>query len=281
MQSENPLAIYFNERIDTFTTHLNNTQQHFNEYDLHQLRVEIKKMRTLLRLLIIAVEKEYDKDKFEKILRKLFKPGGKIRETQINTAKASEFKFALADRFNKYLDLKTQKHTEKFRNALSNFIDEDFEKFKKELEAFIEHTDRDQFNASLIQFIGNEFDTIKLLFNEIADERKLHRTRMHLKASGYMLNLVIELWNDDELRVIHQNVKNTEALIGEWHDKIVFKKSLQKFAEQELSPTEVHVLNSTADSLEQKIAASYDEISHQLGQLVAIDFSLFNNKYLD
>jgi CHAD domain-containing protein len=237
-------------------------------------------MRTLLRLLIIAVEEEYDKDKFEKILRKLFKPGGKIRETQINTTQASDFNFALADRFNKYLELKTQKHTEKFRNALINFIDDDFEMFKKELEAFIEHTDRDRFNVSVIQFLGNEFDTIKLLFNEIADEKKLHKARMHLKASGYMLNLLIELWNDHDLIALHQNVKLIETMIGDWHDKIVFKSSLQKFADHELSPTEVHVLNSTAESVEQKISESYNEISHQLGQLIDHDFTLFRKKFI-
>ncbi len=279
MQADNSLIKYFEERLSILTLHLHNTNLHFKEEDLHQLRVEIKKMRALLRLLDIAVREDYSKKRYEKILRKLFKPGGKLRESQINIAQANEFKFQLADRYKEHLERKDEIHSKKLKQALDQFITSQLNVFENELSAFIEETDPNHLNISIFRFLRQEFETIETLFPDISDHKILHKVRMHLKASGYMVNLAMELYKDESLQTLYDGIKSVEALIGTWHDKIVFIKSLGKFADKELSPAEVHVLNSTADSVNNDIEKSHHEIETHLIQLINNDFKVFYLKY--
>ena len=279
MQAENSLIRYFEERLSILKLHLHNTNLHFKEEDLHQLRVEIKKMRALLRLLDIAVREDYSKKRFEKILRKLFKPGGKLRESQINMAQANEFKLQLADRYKEHLEKKDEIHSKKLKRALDQFITSQLNVFENELSAFIAETDPNHLNTSVFRFLRQEFETIETLFPDISDHKILHKTRMHLKASGYMVSLAMALYKDDSLQTLYDGIKSVEALIGTWHDKIVFIKSLGKFADKELSPAEVHVLNSTADSVNHDIEKSHQEIETHLTQLINNDIKAFYLKY--
>jgi len=78
----NLLSKYFEKRINTFIKYFNSTKEHFGVEDLHKMRVEVKKLRAFFRLLELATEKSYQKAEHYKFLAKIFKPGGRLRQTQ-------------------------------------------------------------------------------------------------------------------------------------------------------------------------------------------------------
>ena len=78
----NLLSKYFEKRINTFIKSFNSTKEHFGVEDLHKMRVEVKKLRAFFRLLELATEKSYQKAEHYKFLAKIFKPGGRLRQTQ-------------------------------------------------------------------------------------------------------------------------------------------------------------------------------------------------------
>lgn len=279
MRIPNPLSAYFNERIEVLTTHLNNTRVRLNEEDLHRLRVEIKKMNTLLRLLEVVARDGYEKKKYEKVLLKMFGPGGKLRESQQNIAQATAFGMKDIGHYRDHLATKNKKQEEKLQAALQQFVTARLDLFRAELENFITHIDQDELNASITRFLNYEFRTIQDLSGEMSDQKTLHNIRRHLKAAGYMLILAIELWNDDKLIPFSNEVKSAETLIGNWHDKVVFVKSLGKYAEQDLSPAQVHVLNDTAQKANREIEVAYHEIESVLTRLINKDIDWFKRTY--
>jgi len=171
VKQDNPLITYFTERWAVFTLHLNNTIAHFGEEDLHQLRVEIKKMRALFSLLEGAIPGGFKKKKYEKPLQKLFRPGGKLRETHMNKVLVEAYNLKDPDNYNQFQETLADKHTEKLN----------------------------------------------------------HKVRMHLKSSGYILKFIVELHPHPARKIFYDEVKTTESLIGDWHDKVVFKQSLRAY----------------------------------------------------
>lgn len=252
MQQEHTFTQYFDTRFTVFKMYLQNTSQNFEEEDLHQLRVEIKKMRSLFELLKTIFGDSFDSKYFKKTLRKLFKPGGKLRETQLNILQADETGLALLNSYRNDLLKKNEKQILKLRNVLGKFIDQELGPFESEIKHFIKINEYSQLKSSIVKFVSSEIQKVEELFPHIANHDQLHRMRRYLKSSGYALKLYQELWYDVNLVSFYDEIKTTESLIGDWHDKIVFRQSILNFANkhpEKLNETDLEIVKQKLDSI--------------------------------
>jgi len=225
----NPLFKYYTERWAVFTLHLNNTIAHFGEEDLHQLRVEIKKMRALFSLLEGAIPGGFKKKKYEKPLQKLFRPGGKLRETHMNKVLVEAYNLKDPDNYNQFQETLADKHTEKLKRRLETIGGPELDQLFQQITGIINNIGFDAVYQSAFKFLNIEFNAIEHLYPDIENEKTLHKVRMHLKSSGYILKFVVELHPHPARKIFYDEVKTTESLIGDWHDKVVFKQSLRAY----------------------------------------------------
>ncbi len=229
VKQDNPLITYSTERWAVFTLHLNNTIAHFGEEDLHQLRVEIKKMRALFSLLEGAIPGGFKKKKYEKPLQKLFRPGGKLRETHMNRVLVKAYNLKDPDNYNQFQETLAEKHTKKLKRRLETIGGSELDQLFQQITGIINSIDFDAVFQSAFKFLNTEFNAIKHLYPDVENEKILHKVRMHLKSSGYILKFVVDLHPHPARKNFYDEVKITESLIGEWHDKVVFKQSLRAY----------------------------------------------------
>ena len=205
-KDKNLLLDYYNTRWNVFQNHLVNTKNHLGVEDLHQLRVEIKKMRALIGLLVITFDESFIRKEFEKPLVKIFKPGGKLREIHINKYLAASYNFPFMQEYIVYLDSLATKYIEKLLTRLDQFSDEKMNLFKFKLPELVSSVKIEILINSAHEFLIGEFNNIRDLFSESISDKQIHKIRMHLKAAGYILKLLLDLKPEKSTLIFYQQI---------------------------------------------------------------------------
>ena len=136
--SSNSLYKHYKQQLVLFRKHFDNTHERCEMEDIHQLRVSIKKIRTNLTLMSIASEGEFNNKYHFKLLSKLFKNAGKLREIQVNQAildkldleeqHIDELYQSAIHCYRNHLTQQSQKSIQRLKETLNNF---NFIKLKK------------------------------------------------------------------------------------------------------------------------------------------------------
>lgn len=266
--SENPLVNYCNERLHVFKIHLTNTVKDFEEESLHQLRVEIKKMRALIRLLAIVLPEGFDRKEIESVLSNIFKPGGKLRETHINKALVIRFDTVFTDDYIAWQNALADKYTGKLKSSLVYFEENELDVFTENLSEIIKRIDYNQIIQSANQFLKVEFNTVKTLFPNANDKKILHKIRMHLKAMGYILKLILELEKQSNKQIFYYKIKTAESFIGDWHDKVVFLQSLQRYFRKRPQFSKIPDSEYVVDKTNAEISEAEFQIKQYLQEII-------------
>ena len=254
---------YFNRRTEEFLRRVRNVKNTLDDENIHQLRVEVKKIRSVLKLLDDIAEDGINIKEYRKMLSRLFKPAGKLRETNINLGLLDQHTDFSLTTYRQYLQGKTDKQILKFLLALKRFDDNLFAEYNKKI---LEQTglyETAKMLAHADQYIRKELDRVNWLKPEINRKKKLHHIRKRLKTLGYILNITLEVQNDENREGFYLLVKDTETLIGDWHDLAMFRNSLKKFIAQ-------HPGYSGEGEMNRLISAINREITEQIS-LIAIN----------
>lgn len=221
--------------------------QSFSVENFHQLRVEIKKLKALLKFVNFCSKKNKRKKLF-KPFKAIFIQAGKVRELQLeeSTLKKyaiyrsleiyrNELKKELKNEKNIFFGMRNKKFRKKFAKANSVV----FPNIKK-----IHRKDTEEYIKSMRKKIDLFLQNKHLKFTEVHALRKL------LKEYYF---------NNKSLRLQEQNrlVVKTEyilELLGKWHDCIITKGHLEKaekkielIDEKEKKQLEKLKINLTAD----------------------------------
>lgn len=183
---------------------------------LHKLRVNIKKIRALLRLV------QYDDPKFNykkqyKPFRKVFRAAGKIREHDITAAILSKHINTTTVPLTT-LDAPTTKQLKK--------IAEQRKKIKKCANLLLKELRRID-SESIYTYLHMKREYLRQQLATMPPEEKLHDLRKQIKDVIYLLNAVQQ---EEEFSLF---LSELEALIGKWHDKAVALNYLQQYAPEE------------------------------------------------
>jgi len=227
---QNNLLNYFNRRKTEFLFRLTNSMVAMDEEDIHQLRVEIKKIRSVLKLLDRISAEGYQAKEFRRLLSGLFKPAGRFREDHINLSLLDQFPGFALNGYRQYLQDRLKKHSEKLHRVVNIFDQNSFLVFHGQVDDKISLYDDGTVLLNTGEFISKEVESIKAIWADTNHKNKLHRTRKHLKALGYIMNMRLELYSNVHLEGFYNLVKETETHIGNWHDRIVLINSLEKYS---------------------------------------------------
>ncbi len=250
----------------------NKIEKHFDANDIHEFRVEFKKLRALLRLLGMEIADAENLD-MPRNLKEIYTVTGKIREIQLQLLRIDETVSA-KEKLPKYRTL-LKKEIMKLKRELMFWLKhEPVSKMEEKINAHIPVS----FKAATIKiFLSFKFSNINALFagRIIADE-SLHRIRKNIKDILYVYKIF------EEFRIL-----NMEELFG---DKTCFDhatlvtEELGKFNDQciALSLLRPEWLSSMKDNekkLLQKISLHWMEekeiLKQQLVEIVIQDF-LYN-----
>jgi len=265
---ENPLIRYLSERLEALTMFLSNTLNYPTDEDVHQMRVEIKKLNALIRMLDFVVEEDLNTKKFRKTLTCIFRSAGKLREDLINNKLAAEYNLDLGTDYHQLIEKKAEKHGSKLKNKLKLFLGSEWSVLQNKLMDIALKTNLNILGQSALQFLNAEFATIEKLYPQKSEEKILHKIRIHLKASGYIISLLSGLNTGKDWEEFYVQLKTTESLIGSWHDQVVFKKLLQKIVQGSPDPNEINRINSVCLKLKTDINEAVTVIHQQLSMVV-------------
>lgn len=229
LPSENHLSNYFQLRTNNYWFWFEKTSRDFGVEDLHKLRVEIKKFRSFLRYIEMDDKLDFDKKDHYILLSTIFKPGGALRETQMNLAILKRHRAYDLPGYHAYLNRRMEKQSRKLKASLDQFDAARMQELNEELLRQLVLIDEAAIRLNARSFINNELATMRKLRRKISNPKDLHQVRTHTKAMGYVARMIYEMYPTKKLGNLLLTAKSAEKLIGNWHDRVVFRNSLLRY----------------------------------------------------
>ncbi len=220
---------FLKKRIKMLETLINTHQSHSNVKFFHLIRVEIKKIRSIIQMIDLYSNKTVSQ-KSTKPIDKIYKAAGKVRSMQIE-------KELLDMKFQKYPLLDYHKRlSSKLKNAKTAFnktLTENIEwnKIKNKLYTQINHTNFNDYK----KYLKRKSKEIKEIISmKIIPEKKYHELRTMLKNLTYHLKMGYHKFSKTAI----QEWIKISNLLGKWHDLVSLKKSLLKFVSKNIKSSE-------------------------------------------
>jgi CHAD domain-containing protein len=228
-ESQKSLIGYFRKRSTSFFKRLQETKDELGVEDIHQLRVETKKMRAVLRLLEIISDNQFDKKSHLEFILKLFKAAGRLREIQVNLGIVYLYPPTPFLAFKNHL-LEAEEHAFKeFQIVLERFPTEQLQYMNTHIEPLIASIKPAKIHLTCHHFISERLQNIDVLRQEFYKKESPHDIRILLKAIAAILKLWHELLPHKELKKAIKQITPVAELIGDWHDTFVLHKAMKKF----------------------------------------------------
>lgn len=211
------LVASYLEKVEAAACQVNET---FDEDAIHKLRVNVKRLRALMRLYWLFRGKA--KPGIPAIVRKLYKCAGRIRDLQLVLQRFGAdglpqvyLRSAEAGLEAAKADWATLYDSPKLTKAVRRLSEHSY----KPLPAFIAG-----------EFFKNRMEEIELLSSaEMPDDEELHSIRKLVKDIVYMQRIADEGWSRARLLLAHVPILKLEELadvIGEFNDMVVARQIL-------------------------------------------------------
>ncbi len=206
--------IYYEQRIKHVQNHLHEFGINDTETSMHEFRLELKKLLSILKFL----RKIYPKSNFKKqinVLEKIFLIAGEIREFQL-LVKWLENNELTDFRFNYFPNSILQKNM----YDLSIQIDQikyDFGVLMQDVQSFVLGTNKILIDQYLIDLNAR----IEKKISKNCTEQEWHEIRKLIKRKIYAAN-----WKEDIQDSNFAYFQKLQELIGQWHDAEVMINTL-------------------------------------------------------
>lgn len=201
------------KKIDKLTHKILND---FDEDDIHDMRVEVKKLRAFLRLLDI---KKNGEPLIPKLLKTFYGYVGIVRDIQLH--KHSLFKYITDDNVDKpetYIKILTDEEDHWKKEAEELMKDNNFHDVKEKiLNALPGKLDK----STIKKFTKNKLDELKEQLRKPDDATAIHNTRKILKDLFYNYNYIEELPDLPKTIAKEDALKSLTKLLGDYMDKYV------------------------------------------------------------
>lgn len=213
------LEKYFSQREKNLFNHLHDFELTGDEVSLHDLRVEMKKLRAIIKFL----RNIYSKARIKKpahALRAIFQQAGEIREFQIisqwlqkNNFSTIEKVYFPADQL-KYMIIQFQKETEHLKD--------EFNKITELIIPFIENTNEILAEQYFIDLNAQ----LEQLCHEGLPQTEWHELRKLIKQRIYAYNWVPRKTESEDTNFSYYH--KLQETIGFWHDLIIIKDAFSQ-----------------------------------------------------
>lgn len=217
---DTPLEKYFAQRVKNVFNHLHDFELNGDDVSLHDLRVEIKKMRAIIKFLRNIYPKQQIKRPAH-LLRNIFQTAGEIRESQLLQQWLQKNQFLIIE--NKYFPPeKLEFLTMQFRQNANQYKD-DFKEIIESVSKFVHST-----NEILAeQYFINLNAHVEKLCRKNLPQTEWHELRKLIKQRIYAYNWIHhEKDGDDDPNFSYYN--KLQEHIGLWHDLEIIKDNFSQ-----------------------------------------------------
>jgi len=202
---------------------------------VHQLRVSIKKFRTVNKVLEHLIPESSDENARQlAMLRKLFKLAGKLRDAQVQLKILHEYKkdLNIDTKLLENLLAGTERNTlKKFLSGYSNFSvalnDKPYQKLGSRI---LSGSPDGSFRNRAVELLKKRIDKTRIALEHADSEEGLHRVRILLKQIRYIHGILSRQDSyPEDYSTSMAELRNAEILLGRWHDLTVFRDTLEGY----------------------------------------------------
>ncbi len=216
---QTPLEKYFAQRVKNLFNHLHDFELIGDERSMHDLRVEMKKLRAVIRFL----RQVYPRQKLKRpahLLRSIFQVAGEIRECQILQQWLRKHEFAVIEK-TYYPSEKMDTMMQAFKNNCNTYKD-NFKEIIEQTSEYVQNT-----NEILAEQYFTELNAqVEKNCRKNLSATDWHELRKLIKQRMYAYNwLHHENENDDPLFSYYHKLQEA---IGLWHDLEIIKEAFSQ-----------------------------------------------------
>jgi CHAD domain-containing protein len=225
------LSNYYSNEVDLFLEHLIRVKTKPTEKTIHELRVEIKKLRSVFQLLAVIAKKEFNIKNYTNSLKDLFDTAGKIREIQVNQICFTKFKFSkeINDKYKKFLLNREEELGNKLKKTINNFDKSVLINSKKQIKKITGDLNNKKMWDACLFYLKDKTLKIENLLSAGNNPLIIHKIRIRLKSLHTIATFLQKTNPIQKNEKILQLIKQTGALIGNWHDNLVLINSLERY----------------------------------------------------
>ena len=199
------------------------TTPFFTQESIHKFRVEVKRLRSFLRLL--AFSKDQPEIKLPKKFKQLYDIAGAIREAHLEEMKLAEWKISLPTYF---IDLQSQAthYKQQWQSHYSFHI-------TKELENELLNFNFNELSPhSLRLFFEDQITIIHSIVQADPNNENIHTCRKHVKDMLYIAKLMEKEWEHGYKEIASFPLKELDTLatlLGNYNDQRIMLERLMQF----------------------------------------------------
>jgi len=237
------LIQHYKDKQVSFHLYFKSTFERQGIEEIHQLRLSIKKLRTILSLMELVSHGMLNKKGYFSLLSKLFDAAGEVREAQVSLRLIEKSNAFYLMPYKEYLKETQSRANIKLLTTMQAFDFKSFEilnnKFLQEMKGITSENAIKKSAAYVLKKIRKVYE----LKNHLPDNRKLHKIRIHLKAVFEIMTIMNELNSGSTvLEKLQNKIKSIDKKIGKWHDYVILLTSLNYFTNQILMNKNVRYL---------------------------------------
>lgn len=196
---------YYDDRWKSIRRELGKFPGRREPESLHRLRVEIKKLKALI---LLVPEAERPSRDF-RLVKKIFRKAGSIRQAQLNLGLAKKFQAGTA------VQNKLKQQIREGEIVFSGKIPAWLRKLRKTEKTFRRDFQK-RSTKEVSKIVQAELDFIQDIFVRSVKE-ELHFARKHIKILLYLYS-VCGKKEKSRLGLDHSYLDRLQELLGEWHD---------------------------------------------------------------
>ena len=204
---------------EVFTATLKDPEQEA----IHQLRVNIKKIKALLRLMQEMDPQDRREKAFRALFADVFKQAGRVREIQINRELLKAYREG-SGLITSLAQMEKQE-TKVLLQVLKTFSWDQVAKDHQQQLEKLKHLDEDSVYKLARSRAFRELSKVISLKYQPGPQQ-LHQVRIKLKAIVEVLAVMVEIHPQQSCKQLLMDIKVLNQIIGEWHDYQVLEDSL-------------------------------------------------------
>lgn len=267
----NILLLHLNNKLTSFNRFFNKALESQEMEDIHELRVNIKKLKTIWSLIQEASYGKWKKDACLDLCTRLFRVAGEVREAQINLEIIEQHLSPFLIPFVQHLKDSQKQSSEQLIKTMLVFDLEKLKILNDELSKNLQDLSNEIVLKESVAFAIKMTLNVIELKDQVQDEHNLHQIRIQQKAVHELLGIIIKLQSDSTLNKLKDQIKLFNEEIGNWHDIKVLLQSFNYFLEKNKNTKKDRHIKSFIKRIEKeqeiKQARLYERLNKHITRL--------------
>jgi CHAD domain-containing protein len=226
---------YFQQQAQEVAENLPKVRDHLDEDGIHDLRVGIKKIKSVFELMDYCQQQEQLIENWFPAYHSLFKAAGNIRDLQVEKQLVQKYQNQLKTilvSFTERIEEEIANNEEPLQEEAQKFdagqLDEDYENLK-ELIGTMSET---MFAYRAMHYARQRFKKVYKHSKKAHKTKKLHKSRTHMKKGFYVTGLLVKYAEVKELDKLTNEASDLASDIGDWHDRFVLLEHVKDYINQ-------------------------------------------------